>query len=93
MSLDGIENPLYFKRFSSRGENLQVIVEFTPGDRRRFYVEDPPESFRKAAHNGRCLTSRGLADGDRIFHLHFSNKPSSLADGINTIKKMLSESA
>jgi len=84
----------YFsKKLTSGGAAMRVIIEITPGNRRQFYVGDPPEPFRKAAHDGDCLTSRGIADGEHRFRIHFSNKPESLADGINTIKTMLEEAA
>lgn len=81
----------WFKKITENETTLEILVEMTLGGRRKFYVEDPPEAFRAAAHDGDCLTSYGLADGENTFRVHFNRRPETIADGINTLREMLQE--
>lgn len=91
LQMRNFDGEFWFRKLSVDGLTLQVLIELTPGDRRKFYVEDPPEAFRKAAHDGRCLTSRGVADGENVYRVHFDTRPESIADGVYTLKRMLRE--
>jgi hypothetical protein len=93
LDIDGSHSEFYFKTLSVDDTAVDVIIEITPGGRRRFYVEDPPESLRDAAHNGDCLTNRGVAsDVDGLYKIHFSSRPESLADGVRSVKALLEHS-
>ena len=88
--IDGKEgSTYYFQILEEQGEKAMIIVELTAGNRRKFYLEDPPEVVRAAAHGGDCLTSRGIADGEVLHRLHFKTRPNSIADGVRIIRQML----
>jgi hypothetical protein len=85
------DSDLYHKKLEVGDQAMGAIVELTPGGRRKFYVRSPPDAFRTAAHDGACLTSTGLADGEDIHHVHFSTRPGSIADGVKLLKEMLND--
>ncbi|WP_435064460.1 hypothetical protein [Halobaculum sp. EA56] len=89
LQLKDVNGEFWFRKLTENGLTLQVFIELTPGGRRKFYVEDPPDEFRAAAHDGRCLTSRGVADGENIFRVHFKKRPESIADGVWSLREML----
>lgn len=89
LKMKDVDGEFWFRKLKAGEESLQTIIEITPGGRRKFYVEDPPDSFREAAHDGRCLTNRGVADGESLFRVHFNTKPESIVDGVRTLEQML----
>lgn len=93
LSMKDVDSEFWFRKLSENSRSMQVIIELTPGGRRKFFVENPPDAFREAAHEGRCLTSRGVADGETLFRVHFNTKPESIADGVRTLRTMLAEGA